>query len=160
EPKISAAKKKLYAVREKRIKPGRDEKVLTDWNGLMLRAFAEGAAFLGRDDYRAVAEANANFLLSTMWDGARLLHSYKDGRARFNGYLDDYANLADGLFALYQLTFESRWIDEAVRICDRMIEQFWDAEGGFYFTGKDHESLLARTKDFFDNATPSGNSVA
>jgi uncharacterized protein len=159
--KIEAAKKKLYAAREKRVKPGRDEKVLTDWNGLMLRAFADAAAALGRDDYRAVAEANANFILNTLWDGNRLLHSYKDGRARFNGYLDDYANLADGLFALYELTFDYKWLEAAVRISDRMIELFWDDEnGGFYFTGNDHEALLTRTKDFFDNATPSGNSVA
>jgi uncharacterized protein YyaL (SSP411 family) len=159
--KIESAKKKLYDAREKRIRPGRDEKVLTDWNGLMLRAFADAAAYLQRDDYLAVAEANANFILQTVWDGNRLLHSYKDGRARFNGYLDDYANVVDGLFALYQLTADYKWIDSAVRIADRMIELFWDPDdGGFYFTSKDHESLLTRTKDFFDNATPSGNSVA
>ena len=161
QTKVEAAKKKLYAARDKRVKPGRDEKVLTDWNALMLRAFAEAAAYLGRDDYRAVAEANADFILKELWDGNRLLHSYKEGRARFNGYLDDYANLADGLFALYQLTFDYKWIDAAVQVTDRMIDQFWDEDGnGFYFTGKDHESLLTRTKDFFDNATPSGNSVA
>jgi uncharacterized protein len=161
EARIESAKKKLYAARSKRVKPGRDEKVLTDWNGLMLRAFAEAAAYLGRDDYRAIAEANARFILNTLWDGQRLLHSYKDGRARFNGYLDDYANLVDGLFALYELTFDYQWLEAAVRVADRMIDQFWDSEaGGFYFTGKDHESLLTRSKDFFDNATPSGNSVA
>jgi uncharacterized protein YyaL (SSP411 family) len=160
DAKIADAKKKLYAARLNRVKPGRDEKVLTDWNGLMLRAFAEGAAYLGREDYRAVAESNANFLLTTMWDGTRLLHSYKDGRARFNAYLDDYANLADGLVALYELTLDPKWLDAAVQIADRMIEQFWDPDGGFYFTSKDHESLLTRTKDFFDNATPAGNSVA
>jgi uncharacterized protein YyaL (SSP411 family) len=160
EAKIANAKKKLYAARLNRIKPGRDEKVLTDWNGLMLRAFAEAAAYLGREDYRAVAESNANFLLTTMWDGTRLLHSYKDGRARFNAYLDDYANLADGLVALYELTLDAKWLDAAVQIADRMIDQFWDPDGGFYFTSKDHEALLTRTKDFFDNATPAGNSVA
>jgi len=160
QTKVDAAKEKLYAAREKRVKPGRDEKVLTDWNGLMLRAFAEAASHLGRRDYQVIAEANANFILNTLWDGSHLLHTYKDGRARFNGYLDDYANLADGLFALYELTFDFKWLDSAVRISDRMIEQFWDEDGGFYFTGKDHESLLTRTKDFFDNATPSGNSVA
>jgi len=160
ESKIESAKKKLYAMRDRRIKPGRDEKVLTDWNGLMLRAFAEAAAYLDRDDYRAVAEDNATFLLKTMWDGSRLLHSFKDGRARFNGYLDDYANLADGLFALYELTFDPKWLRSAVEIADCMIERFWDPGGGFYFTGDDHESLLTRTKDFFDNATPSGNSIA
>jgi uncharacterized protein len=160
QAKVDAAKKKLYAAREKRVKPGRDEKVLTDWNGLMLRAFAEAASHLGRRDYQVIAEANANFILNTLWDGSHLLHTYKDGRARFNGYLDDYANLADALFALYELTFDFKWLDSAVRISDRMIEQFWDKDGGFYFTGRDHESLLTRTKDFFDNATPSGNSVA
>src|SRR5262249_47234374 len=160
DAKIGNSKKKLYAARLARIKPGRDEKVLTDWNGLMLRAFAEAASCLGREDYRAVAESNANFLLTTMWDGTRLVHSYKDGRARFNGYLDDYANLADGLVALYELTLDPKWLNAAVQITDRMIEQFWDSDGGFYFTSKDHESLLTRTKDFFDNATPSGNSVA
>jgi uncharacterized protein len=159
--KIEAAKQKLYAVRDKRVKPGRDEKILTDWNGLMLRAFADAARILDRDDYRKVAVANAEFLLATMWDGQRLLHNFKDGRARFNGYLDDYANFADGLLAVYQLTFDYRWLEQTVTIVDRMIEQFWDAEnGGFYFTAANHEALISRTKDFFDNATPSGNSVA
>ena len=159
--RLGAARKKLFAAREKRVKPGRDEKVLTDWNGLMLRAFADAANYLGRDDYRAVAEANADFILTTLWDGDRLLHNFKDGRARFNAYIDDYANLTDGLFALYELTFDEKWLDHAVRIADRMIELFWDSEDcGFYFTSKDHESLITRTKDFFDNATPSGNSVA
>jgi uncharacterized protein len=161
ELKIQAARKKLFAAREKRVRPGRDEKVLTDWNGLMLRAFADAANYLGRDDYRAVAEANATFLLTTLWDGNRLLHNFKDGRARFNGYIDDYANLADGLFALYELTFDEKWLNHAMGITDRMIELFWDSEdGGFFFTSSDHESLITRTKDFFDNATPSGNSVA
>ncbi|PYS23599.1 MAG: thioredoxin domain-containing protein, partial [Acidobacteria bacterium] len=158
---VDAAKKRLYAVREKRVKPGRDEKVLTDWNGLMLRAFSEAATHLGRDDYRAVAEANAGFILTTLWDGKRLLHNFKDGRARFNGYLDDYANFADGLFALYELTLDYKWLEHAVQVADRMIDQFWDTEGGgFFFTAKDHESLITRTKDYFDNATPSGNSIA
>ena len=161
EAKWKTARAKLFARREQRVRPGRDEKVLTDWNGLMLRAFADAANYLGRDDYRAAAEANANFILTTLWDGNRLLHNFKDGRARFNAYVDDYANLADGLFALYELTFEAKWLDQAVRIADRMIQLFWDSEdGGFYFTSTDHESLITRTKDFFDNATPSGNSVA
>jgi len=159
--KVDEARASLYAVREKRVKPGRDEKVLADWNGLMLRAFAEAAGYLGRDDYRAIAESNADFILTTLWDGNRLLHSYKDGRARFNGYLDDYANLVDGLFALYELTFDYKWLEAAVSVSDRMIERFWDpADSGFYFTANNHEALLTRTKDFFDNATPSGNSVA
>ncbi|PYS13468.1 MAG: thioredoxin domain-containing protein, partial [Acidobacteria bacterium] len=154
ETKIEAAKKKLYRAREDRVRPGRDEKVLTDWNGLMLRAFAEAAAHLIRHDYRSAAETNAEFILPTMWDGTRLLHSFKEGRARFNGYLDDYANLVDGLFALYELTFDYKWLEAATQISDRMIQSFWDsADGGFYFTGEDHESLITRPKDFFDNAT-------
>ena len=161
ETKIEAAKKKLYRARENRVRPGRDEKVLTDWNGLMLRAFAEAAGHFNRDDYRRVAESNADFILTTMWDGTRVLHSFKDGRARFNGYLDDYANLADALFALYELTFDYKWLEAATQITDRMIQSFWDPnDGGFYFTGGNHESLITRPKDFFDNATPSGNSVA
>ena len=161
QTKVETAKNRLYAARESRVRPGRDEKVLTDWNGLMLRAFAEASAHFNRDDYRRAAETNADFILTTMWDGTRLLHTFKDGRARFNGYLDDYANLTDGLFALYELTFDYEWLDAATQISDRMIQSFWDAtDGGFYFTGENHESLIARPKDFFDNATPSGNSVA
>ena len=161
DTKIEAAKERLYRARENRVRPGRDEKVLTDWNGLMLRAFAEASAHFKRDDYGRVAETNADFILTTMWNGTRLLHSFKDGRARFNGYLDDYANLADGLFALYQLTFDYKWLEAATQISDRMIQLFWDStDGGFYFTGQNHESLITRPKDFFDNATPSGNSVA
>jgi uncharacterized protein YyaL (SSP411 family) len=151
----------LFARREGRIRPARDEKILTDWNGLMLGATARAAAHLGREDYRELAESNAGFLLETMWDGDRLLHAFKDGRARFNGYVDDYADLADGLTALYELTFNDRWLKAAVEIVEKMIEEFWDFEhGGFFFTGNSHESLVARTKEYFDNATPSGNSVA
>ena len=96
-----------------------------------------------------------------MWNGKRLLHSYKDGTPRFNGYLDDYANLADGLLALYELTFEERWLDTAIQLVDVMVDQFWDSENsGFFFTGNNHDRLIARTKEYFDNATPSGNSVA
>ena len=161
ETKIEATKKKLYRARENRVRPGRDEKVLTDWNGLMLRALAEAAGHFNRDDYRRVAESNADFILTTVWDGTRVLHSFKDGRARFNGYLDDYANLADALFALYELTFDYKWLEAATQIMDRMIQSFWDTNNaGFYFTGGNHESLITRPKDFFDNATPSGNSVA
>ena len=159
--KFETARPKLYAAREKRIHPGRDEKILTDWNGLALRAFAEAAAYLGRDDYRQIAESNAEFVFKTLWDGNRLLHSFKDGRARFNAYLDDYANVADALLSLYQLTFEEKWLKRAESLTDHIIEKFWDAEnGGFYFTDIGHEALITRTKDYFDNATPSGNSVA
>ena len=159
--KFDAARPKLYAAREKRIHPGRDEKILTDWNGLALRAFADAAAYLGRNDYRQIAVSNAEFIFRTLWDGTRLLHSFKDGRARFNAYLDDYANVADGLLSLYQLTFEEGWLKRAESLADLIIDTFWDSDnGGFYFTDIGHEALITRTKDYFDNATPSGNSVA
>jgi len=159
--KFKEARSRLYSEREKRIPPGRDEKILTDWNGLALRAFADAAAFLGRDDYRRIAETLANFILKSLSNGNQLFHGFKDGRARFNGYLDDYANLADGLLSLYGLTFEERWLKLAESLVNHMIEKFWDDDnGGFYFTGTDHEELISRTKDYFDNATPSGNSVA
>ena len=159
--RVKAALPKLYAARGKRVHPGRDEKILTDWNGLALRAFADAAAFLERDDYRKVAEENAAFLFDKLWDGQHLLHSFKDGRARFNAYLDDYANVADGLLALYQLTFDEQWLRRSESLAQIIIDRFADEEqGGFYFTALDHEELIARTKDFFDNATPSGNSVA
>src|SRR4030095_6404092 len=157
---VKAALTRLYAAREKRIRPGRDEKILTDWNGLALRAFAEAAAFLERDDYRKVAEENASFIFDKLWDGSRLLHSFKDGRARFNAYLDDYANVADGLVALYQLTFHERWLRHGESFAKILLDRFADDEqGGFYFTASDHEELITRTTDFFANATPSGNSV-
>jgi uncharacterized protein YyaL (SSP411 family) len=159
--KIAAATPRLYAAREKRVRPGRDEKILADWNGLALRAFAEAAAFLGREDYRKIAEENAAFVFDKLWDGQRLVHSFKDGRARFNAYLDDYANVADGLLALYQLTFEEQWLRRSELLAEIIVDRFADKEqGGFYFTARDHEELIARTKDLFDNATPSGNSVA
>src|SRR5690606_13535864 len=146
--KVAAARAALHAARERRVHPGRDEKILTDWNGMMLRAFAEAAFAFGRDDYRQVAEVNAAFLTATLWEGQRLLHSFKDGRPRFNGYLDDYANVIDGLTALYQVTFDYRWLDHATRLADRMIDQFRAPEGGFHFTSADHEPLISRTREF------------
>lgn len=154
-------KRKLFQARESRIKPGRDEKILTAWNALMLRSFAEAAVALEREDYRVVAVRNAGFLLSRLRRDGNLLRSYKDGRARFNGYLDDYAFLADGLISLYEATYEPRWIREALEISEWILSKFYDPEGkGFYFTSRDHEALIHRPKELFDNATPSGNSVA
>jgi len=158
---IDAGRRKLFDIRERRVKPGRDEKVLTAWNGLMLGSFAEGAAILNRAGYRQVAEASASFLLDQMRNGDLLLRTYKDGKAKLNGYLEDYACLIDGLISLYEATGKLRWTQAAVSLADNMIEQFWDEDsGGFYFTGKAHEQLIVRSKEFLDNATPSGNSIA
>jgi uncharacterized protein len=158
---IDRARPILFAARERRVHPGRDEKVLTAWNGLMIRAFAEAAATLDRDDYRATAERAATFALATLRQDGRLLRTYKDGRSKLNGYLEDYAFLADGLLALYEATFDPRWLEEAHALAKTMVAQFWDdADGGFFDTGKDHEALIARPKSVFDNAIPAGNSVA
>ena len=162
EEAISRARDILLAVREQRIHPLRDDKVLTSWNGLMLRSFAEAGAGLGRPDYLDAARANADFLLSTMRDeNRRLLRTWRNGEAKLNGYLEDYACLADGLLALHEATLEPRWLQEAVSIAGGMIALFWDdAVGGFYDTGSDHEALVIRPRDVFDNAQPCGGSVA
>jgi uncharacterized protein len=159
--RIVGIREKLLAFREERVRPGRDEKVLAAWNGLMLRAFALAARVTGRDDYREAARRNATFLLENMKTDGRLHRSHKDGRARFNGYLEDYAMVADGLVDLYEATFETRWLAEADNLCDAMNELFWDEERrAFYDTPADHEELVTRPRDVYDNATPSGNSVA
>ena len=166
---LARSKPILFAARERRIKPGRDDKALAEWNGMMLRTFAYAAGALGREDYRRVAEANAEFLLRELrTDDGRLLRSWAPAsltggpaQAKLNAYLEDYANLVDGLVELYQLTCDLRWLQAARDLADAMIEQFWDQrQGGFYQTSHDHEALVARPKDFVDNATPSGNSVA
>jgi uncharacterized protein YyaL (SSP411 family) len=158
---IERGKEKLLELRNRRIKPDRDEKILTAWNGLMLASFSEAGAILARDDYTNAARKNADFLLSQLWRDGRLLRTFKDGVAKLNAYLEDYAFMAEGLLTLYETTGESKWLNSCIDITQTMIDEFWDEkDGSFYFTGKSHEDLIVRTKDYFDNATPSGNSVA
>ncbi|HTK25248.1 MAG TPA: thioredoxin domain-containing protein [Pyrinomonadaceae bacterium] len=158
---LERGRKKLFEAREKRIKPFRDEKILTAWNGLMLAAFAEASAVLDNAEYLDIAKRNAEFLLTELQHDGRLLRTWKNGTAKLNGYLEDYANLADGLIELYQASGEIRYLTEAKRLANLMIDEFWDEEnGGFFFTASDHEELIVRNKDYYDNATPSGNSVA
>jgi uncharacterized protein len=158
---IKEIRSKLCAAREQRIRPGRDEKILAAWNGLMLRSFAFAARVLKRGDYREVGERNAAFLLDKLRVDGRLRRSYKDGQARFNGYLEDHAMVADGLIALYEATFESRWLAEAASLADAILELFWDEEDRiFYDTPADHEELVTRPRDVYDSAAPSGTSVA
>ena len=161
--RLLASRRLLLEVRNRRVWPGRDEKVLTAWNALMVGAFAEAAAGLDRPDYAERAARAADFLLTRMRgaDG-RLFRTYSTGSTpRLNGYLEDYAYLIDALVSLYEATFTPRWLEAALELAKVMVDQFWDAEGaGFYFTGRDHEALIARTKDPYDNATPSGNSMA
>lgn len=161
EAVIERGKKKLLAARENRVRPARDEKVLTAWNGLMLTAFAEAANILGRDDYRLMAQRNAEFILARLARGEQLLRTFKAGEARLKGYAEDYAFVIEGLLALYEATFDLRYFERARSLADVMIDKFWDeAEAGFFFTASDHERLIARVKDFFDNAIPSANSAA
>lgn len=158
---LEESRSRLFELRETRIKPDRDEKILTAWNGLMLASFAEAGVILNRPDYTDAARRNAEFVLTNLRGHGTLLRTWKDGRAKFNAYLEDYAFLSEGVLTLFETTGELRWLKEANALADRMIEEFWDDEsGGFYFTGKSHESLIVRSKDYFDNATPSGNSVA
>jgi uncharacterized protein len=151
----------LLEVREVRERPGRDEKVITGWNGLMLRAFADGSRVLDRDDFRAVAVRNAAFVLEHLQRDGRLLRSWKNGDARIGGFLEDYAFFIDGLLALYRATLDSKWLDEALRLADLMVVEFGDPDGpGFFDTSSSHETPVARPRDLHDGATPSGNSVA
>jgi uncharacterized protein len=158
---ITRGKQILFEAREQRIKPARDEKILTAWNGLMLRSFAEAARVLKRDDYLQIAIRNAEFLTTQLKRDGRLLRTHKDGQSKLNAYQEDYAYLVDGLLSLYEATFDERWFVEARELADTMIALFWDEnEGGFFFTSHDHEQLISRAKESYDNATPSGNSVA
>jgi hypothetical protein len=158
---IARARPLLLEARRRRVAPGLDTKVLVSWNGMMLRAFAEAAAVLGRSDYLQTAARNAEFVLDHMLVQGRLLHTYNKGQAHLNGYLEDYANYADGLLALYEATFALRWFEAARALAGEMVTHFADADGaGFFDTSDDHEELVRRPKDVMDNAIPSGNSVA
>jgi uncharacterized protein YyaL (SSP411 family) len=158
---LERSRRKLFELRESRVKPDRDEKILTSWNGMMLASFAEAAAILDREDYLEIARRNARFVLDNLIQDDLLLRTYKDGTAKLNAYLEDYAFLGDGLLTLYEATGELEWFEVTLTIIEKMIEEFWDdQDGGFFYTGKSHENLIVRSKDYFDNATPSGNSVA
>ena len=158
---LERGRKLLFEEREKRIKPFRDEKVLTAWNGLMLATFSEASRILEDEEYLEIAKRNADFILNNLQKDGYLLRTYKDGQAKLNAYLEDYANFADGLVEFFQVSGDVKYLKEAKRLADLMIAEFWDADGGgFFFTGNNHEELLIRSKDFYDNATPSGNSAA
>ena len=153
---------KLLAVRDRRVPPGKDTKILAAWNGLMLAALAEGSQVLKEERYLLAAEKAAGFVLDRMRaaDG-RLLHTFKEGHAKLNAYLDDYANLIDGLTRLYEVTGAPRWIEAALDLARVMTDEFFDpSDGAFFYTGKSHETLIARQKDAYDNATPSGSAMA
>ncbi len=152
----------LLAVREKREPLLRDDKVLTSWNGLMIRALAHGAQVLNRPEYLHAAEKAATFILSRMRDdNGRLLRTYRDQVAKVPAYLDDFSFLIEGLLALHAASGDEKWLNAAIRLQDQQQELFWDkGQYGYFFMGTDHEELLVRIKDMHDSVLPSGNSVA
>jgi uncharacterized protein YyaL (SSP411 family) len=161
QAQLEQARATLFAAREQRIKPGLDSKVLTAWNGLMISAFAKAAELFDDDTYRRVAVDAVAFVERELQRGERLLSTWKDGVAKLNGHLDDYAFFAAALLDVFEATQLRRYLEAATRIVDTMIAHFWDADaGGFYFTSDDHEVLIVRSKPSFDGSVPSGNSVA
>ena len=159
---IERARKALYAARAQRVWPGRDDKVQTSWNGMMMATLAEAGRVLEIPRYVTAAAQAANFLLTALRrEDGRLWHTWKDGQPRVLGYLEDYAHLIDGLLRLYEATFDPRWLVVAQELAQDMVDLFWDSQAElFYDTGHDHETLIVRPRDIFDNAYPSGNSMA
>ena len=159
--KIQEIRKKLFAAREQRVKPGRDEKILVAWNAMMIGAFAEGYRALHEPRYLEAADRAATFIMSAMWDGRALKRSFKDGIARHNAYLEDYAQLAGAMLDLYEASLDAKYLAHARTLAGVILERFIDKEkGGFFFTSDDHEALITRSKAAFDGSTPSGNSAA
>ncbi|MBK6598716.1 MAG: thioredoxin domain-containing protein [Proteobacteria bacterium] len=158
---LESARQRLLGVRNERVWPARDDKVLTSWNALAIRALARAARALRRDDLMVAADRAIDFLVSTVWRDSRLLATYKDGKAHLNAYLDDYAFLADALLELLQLRWRESDALMLQQLCDTLLAQFEDREhGGFFFTSNDHETLIHRAKSLSDDATPSGNGIA
>ena len=154
--------KKLYQAREKRIHPLKDDKILTDWNGLMIAAFAKAGDVFNSDDYIQQAEKSAQFILKNLTDNnGRLLKRYRNGNAGLDAHLDDYAFFIWGLLELYEATFNVTYLTEAVQLSNIMVEEFWDiTNGGFFLGSENSEKLIVRAKTGYDGAMPSGNSVA
>ncbi|MFM9117968.1 MAG: hypothetical protein ACKOU6_17595, partial [Planctomycetota bacterium] len=162
ERELAPIRSKLLSARNRRPRPLTDTKILTSWNGLMIRGLADAGRVLKDEQYLTAAREAAQFVLDKLRtpDG-RLQRTFGAGQAKLNAYLDDYAFLVDGLIALHQATGERVWLQAADELTARQIELFWDdKQGGFFFTSNDHESLLARAKDVTDGAEPAGNSVA
>jgi uncharacterized protein YyaL (SSP411 family) len=158
---LESARLKLFAARERRVRPGRDDKVLTSWNALMVRGMARAGRSFGRPDWVASARRAIEFVRATLWRDGRLVATYKDGRAHLNAYLDDHAFLLDALVEMMQADFRVEDLRWAQVLAALVLDRFEDTnEGGFYFTSDDHERLIHRPKTGHDGATPSGNGVA
>jgi hypothetical protein len=157
---LENARAKLLAAREQRVWPGRDDKVLVAWNGLMIAGLARAARALDRPELADAATRAVDFVRAELWSGGRLNATYKDGRARFAAYLDDYAFLANGLVELLQCRWRGSDLDFACELVDALLAHFEDERGGFFFTADDHETLIHKPKPFADEAVPSGNGIA
>jgi hypothetical protein len=161
KPLLSECRTKLLSHRAQRAAPFRDEKVLTSWNGMVLRALAEAGAVLDRPDYLTAAREGCAFILDRMRPEGRLLHTHKDGTSKIDGFLEDYGAVGNALLSLHSATLEARWLNEARWTVERMLTLFWDeGDGLFWDTAVDGEQLVIRPRDITDNATPSGNSLA
>jgi len=162
ETELADSRRALLAARSQRVRPGRDDKVLTSWNGLMIDAMAQAGHLLGVPRYGSAAVAAAEFLLERIRDrGGRLLHAWRHGLAKTNAFLDDYASFANALVTLYEIDGQRRWLNQAADLADVMLARFADQEhGGFFYTPDDHEPLLVRKKDVLDSSVPSSNSMA
>ena len=160
--RVKCFREKLFSAREKRIHPHKDDKILTSWNGLMIAALAKGARVFKDDNLYGVSEKAVDFIFSKLVNkDGRLLARYRDGHAAILGFLDDYAFLVWGLLELYGTTFNPRYLKQALELNQDMLDIFWDDErGGLFFNGKDSEELIIRSKEIYDGAIPSGNSVA
>jgi len=157
---LAAARRTLFDVRERRVKPGRDDKLLSGWNGLMIRGLALAARVFDRPEWARWAASAADFVLEKAWDGTRLARSYQEGQARIDGFLEDYGDLASGLTALYQATFDAKYLEAADALVRRAVALFWDAEKAAYLTApRGQKDLVVATYGLFDNAFPSGAST-
>jgi len=161
EPLLESARQKLLAIRSRRVWPGRDDKILTSWNALLIRGMAIASRALARDDLAESATKALRFIRNRLWSNGRLLATYKDGRAHLNAYLDDYVFLVDAVLELQQVRFDGTELEFAGELMRVVLDHFLDdSQGGFYFTSDDHESLIHRSKSFADDATPAGNGIA
>ena len=157
---FAAARAKLFVARERRIRPGRDEKILGSWNALMIEGMAHAGRVFGREDWLASARRALAFVRATLWQDGRLLATCRDGRAHLNAYLDDYANLLKAVLELLQAEFDSELLGFAETLGNALLDNFEDPAGGYYFTSHDHEALIHRIKSGHDNAMPSGSGTA
>jgi len=168
EKRLAPLRQKLREVRERRVRPGKDDKVLSAWNGMMISALARGYQVLGEDRFLKAAQRAADFVLTTMMRDGLLLRSYRsgsgkeqEGQAKLPAYLDDYAQMANALVDLYEATFDLRWLSAADELSQKMVADFWDAkDAGFFYTSAAHKNLLVRTKPYYDGVVPSGNAAA